>query len=231
MISDDLRTKLRLAAALAVTAAACTRKDAVPDAGPADAASSALTTPAEAAADAPADEDASAVAGDDDSGAPDSGVGDAAAEAGRKTAAAAPVEGTIGLIGLGIGDGGLFARDPCPGCGMGGRMDPPGYPDHSAVKGACQLSTTDPKITRARPRFLTCYNTALKSNPLLGGKIVLRLDVAPSGEVSKVDILDSSVQAGSALEGCVRRVAQSLQLDAGTKREVRVLVAFSHDHT
>jgi hypothetical protein len=242
VISTDLLAKLRLAATLTLAASAC-RKEPVDAVAKTEPDAAALAVAGKTDADlAPANDEA----GTDvvDSGLDAASELDASVDAGALARAVTVTKAPPSLVDLGslaAADGGglgPWARyfDQCPGCGMGGRLtDIPGNSPGSghSVRGSCEIvgaAAVDRDVLRAKPRFLVCYNQALAANPTLGGKMVVHLDVGPSGEVSKAEIRTSTVGYPS-LDACVRSVSTRLQMKEGTAtRSLDFVLVFHHDH-
>jgi TonB family protein len=116
------------------------------------------------------------------------------------------------------GGGGLGGREttvvdsPVEGIGFG----PAG--------GAAQRSGDSNKGSRSREeiervfdankgRIFTLYNRALRENPALQGKVVLRLTIAPDGRVTFCEVVSSELNDPELEKGLVQRVLQ-FQFDA-----------------
>lgn len=68
----------------------------------------------------------------------------------------------------------------------------------------------DRVLARARPRFRSCHQAGLASNPTSTGRVVLGLKVAPSGEVTSATADQNSGLSPSVLS-CVEAVGRRLQ--------------------
>ena len=85
--------------------------------------------------------------------------------------------------------------------------------------GAAQRSGSSDKGSRSREeiervfdankgRIFTLYNRALRENPALQGKVVLRLTIAPDGRVTFCEIVSSELGDAELERGLVQRVLQ-----------------------
>jgi protein TonB len=85
--------------------------------------------------------------------------------------------------------------------------------------GAAQRSGDSNKASRSREeiervfdankgRIFTLYNRALRENPALQGKVVLRLTIAPDGKVTFCEIVSSELNAPDLEKALVQRVLQ-----------------------
>jgi TonB family protein len=85
--------------------------------------------------------------------------------------------------------------------------------------GAAQRSGDSNKASRSREeiervfdankgRIFTLYNRALRENPALQGKVVLRLTIAPDGRVTHCEIVSSELGDAELERGLVQRVLQ-----------------------
>ena len=83
--------------------------------------------------------------------------------------------------------------------------------------GAAQRSGDSNKASRSREeiervfdankgRIFTLYNRALRANPALQGKVVLRLTIAPDGRVTFCEIVSSELNDPELEKGLVQRV-------------------------
>ena len=90
--------------------------------------------------------------------------------------------------------------------------------------GAAQRSGDSNKASRSREeiervfdtnkgRIFTLYNRALRENPALQGKVVLRLTIAPDGRVTFCEVVSSELNDPALEQGLVQRVLQ-FQFDA-----------------
>jgi protein TonB len=85
--------------------------------------------------------------------------------------------------------------------------------------GAAQRSGTSDLASRSREeiervfdankgRIFTLYNRALRENPALQGKVVLRLTISPDGRVTACEIVSSELNDAELERGLVQRVLQ-----------------------
>ena len=85
--------------------------------------------------------------------------------------------------------------------------------------GAAQRAGASDKASRSREeiervfdankgRIFTLYNRALRENPALQGKVVLRLTIAPDGRVTFCEIVSSELNDPELERGLVQRVLQ-----------------------
>jgi hypothetical protein len=185
VLSDDLKNRLRLAAALALATACSTKKAAPPaaDASPPDA----------GPADAGPSWDANADAGP--------------SEQEQRDALA------------------TFGHDPCPGCGMGGKLPR----IHTPPKTAVIVGPTESVVASSKPRFLSCYDEDLFSRPDAGGRMIVRLEVNEKGEVKKSGVVESELKG--VVNVCVADVSRRIRFPSGNPPHV-VLVPlfFYHEH-
>jgi len=88
-----------------------------------------------------------------------------------------------------------------------------------AAGGAAQRSGDSNKASRSREeiervfdankgRIFTLYNRALRENPALQGKVVLRLTIAPDGRVTFCEVVSSELNDPELEKGLVQRVLQ-----------------------
>lgn len=67
------------------------------------------------------------------------------------------------------------------------------------------------RVIRARmPRMRLCYQTALRRRPKLAGRLVVRFELARTGRVTKVDIVEDEL-GDEPLARCVSSLFRSLQ--------------------
>jgi TonB family protein len=70
-------------------------------------------------------------------------------------------------------------------------------------------SEVDRVIATSRPRFRSCYNTALNSDPGAEGTVKLAISIDATGAVSAVKVVSSTAPA--AVASCVTAAVKSLQ--------------------
>jgi TolA C-terminal len=94
-----------------------------------------------------------------------------------------------------------------------------GAPDDMAVdlplRGARDRTTIGETLRRASGRMKRCFQTQLKTNPNLGGKVTLHMTIVPDGTVPEVTAT-GGLDAG--LQQCMIAVAERLRFppDPGT---------------
>jgi hypothetical protein len=191
VISDELQKRLRLAATVAVAAAATT---ACPTKAPEPAKPDAASALSNSGAD-PSDAASSVDAGEVDSGI---------------------LEALASLS--------TFGHDPCPGCGMGGRLPP----NHPVPKAECVIGPTEPEVTAWKPRFVACYENALVARPSAGGRIIMALKVGSDGQVTRSELIDSDLKG--VVNVCLTDLGKRIRLKPGPARTVVVPVFFYHEH-
>jgi TonB family protein len=64
-------------------------------------------------------------------------------------------------------------------------------------------------IRKNRPRFTSCYEKALGTDPTLKGKIVLDFVIGRTGTVTDASVQDTTIHSAR-VESCVVQVARSL---------------------
>ncbi|RFA30937.1 hypothetical protein CAI21_02875 [Alkalilimnicola ehrlichii] len=93
-----------------------------------------------------------------------------------------------------------------------------------------QRTRTDEEIQlvfdRNKSGFYALYNRALREDPTLQGKLVVRLTIAPSGEVTAAEVVSSELQ-DSELEQ--RLLARIRQLDFGAKDVEQISINYPID--
>jgi periplasmic protein TonB len=110
------------------------------------------------------------------------------------------------------------------GSGLGGRAttvveSPVEGVGFGPAGGAAQRSGDSNKASRSREeiervfdankgRIFTLYNRALRANPALQGKVVLRLTIAPDGRVTFCEVVSSELNDPELEKGLVQRVLQ-----------------------
>jgi TonB family protein len=108
------------------------------------------------------------------------------------------------------------------GTGIGGRettqVESP-VEGFAEAGGAAQRTGSSDRASRSREeiervfdankgRIYTLYNRALRENPALQGKVVLRLTIAPDGRVTFCEIVSSELNDPELERGLVQRVLQ-----------------------
>ncbi len=100
-------------------------------------------------------------------------------------------------------------------------------PGDSALQAPRPATRTSEEIQlvfdRNKGRLNTLYNRALRKNPALAGKVVLRLTIAPSGEVTACEIVSSELQ-DPVLER--KLVARVLLFDFGAKEVPEITIDY-----
>jgi hypothetical protein len=178
VISEELRSRLRVAAALAL-ASACSRK-------------------AEPPPDASSEADA---------------------------ASSAVVVLPVIDAGLTLDQLSTFGHDPCPGCGMGGRLPP----NHPPQRAECTIGPTDETVLGVKPRFVACYDQALFARPSSGGRVILRLAIDEKGQVKKADMVESELKG--IVNECLLDASRRIRFPPAQSRQLLVPLFFYHEHT
>jgi TonB family protein len=146
--------------------------------------------------------------------------------AGRSTTL---VEGVIGGGGSGgAGGGGARGRGDGNGSGIGGGGAGPGGVIQRAGSGKASRSIEDIKIVfeRNKGAIYAIYNRALRAEPSLQGKVVLKLTIAPSGGVVDCRIESSELRQPD-LE--TKLLARIRQFDFGAKDVDQMVVTWPVD--
>lgn len=89
------------------------------------------------------------------------------------------------------------------------------------------VSNADRVIAGLRPRFKSCYQRGLNSDPTMAGKVVIAAKVGPNGEVNDAPI-ESNSGLSPEVASCIARVVRSAQFDApgGNGSTIRIPVTF-----
>jgi hypothetical protein len=146
--------------------------------------------------------------------------------AGRSTTL---VEGVIGGGGGGgAGGGGARGRGDGKGSGIGGGGAGPGGAVQRGNSGKASRSIEDIKIVfeRNKGAIYAIYNRALRADPSLQGKVVLKLTIAPGGGVVDCRIESSELRQPD-LEG--KLLARIRQFDFGAKDVDQMVVTWPVD--
>ncbi|MDX9724044.1 MAG: AgmX/PglI C-terminal domain-containing protein, partial [Myxococcota bacterium] len=112
--------------------------------------------------------------------------------------------GRFGVVGRG-GGGGAVGRDFALGePDVGGRVPrlKPGKPE---VLGSMDKRIIQKVVNQHRQRLRHCYERELLTHPELSGKIVLKWVIQPTGDVSSVQLLETTMNNQS-VENCVTQV-------------------------
>jgi hypothetical protein len=122
--------------------------------------------------------------------------------------------GAGGPIKPGSGPGGLQGLrgdnngPSVSGAGTATKVVPVGEANFGGASASVPVSNAEAVIrSQLQPRARACYNAALAADPTISGKLVLNIQVAPSGEVSGV----SASGMGGQLAGCISAAARRLQ--------------------
>lgn len=95
------------------------------------------------------------------------------------------------------------------------------------VQTSGSVSGAESCVAKMSPRFRSCYQRGLSSDPSMSGKVVLAAKVSPNGEVSSVDVVSNSglsAEVVSCIQGIVRR-ADCFQ-NSGANASVNIPVSF-----
>ncbi len=88
------------------------------------------------------------------------------------------------------------------------------------------IGDADRVVLGLRSRFRKCYQDGLNQDPSMSGRAVLAAKVAPNGEVSSVDVVESSGLSG-AVTSCMARVVKNATFTGnGGFATVRIPVTF-----
>ena len=82
-------------------------------------------------------------------------------------------------------------------------------PDPMLGQPGLSVAQTDAVMFAAEPQFLACYDRSLKTNPSLGGDVLLQLSIGPGGKPSHTSLLRRPNDLG--LSTCLLRTAGSLR--------------------
>lgn len=137
------------------------------------------------------------------------------------------VEGVAGGGGGG-GPGGGGVRGDGTGTGVGSGKGGAGGTLQRAGSGKASRSIEEIKLVfeRHKGAIYAIYNRALREDPSLQGKVVLRLTIAPSGDVVDVRIVSTELNAPD-LEN--RLLARVRQFDFGAKEVEQMVVTWPVD--
>ena len=80
-------------------------------------------------------------------------------------------------------------------------------------------------IARLRPAFKSCYNRGLTEDPSMAGRIVVVVQVAPSGDVVNVT-KDSGSGLSADVESCIMKKTAHATFSAGPGGTLKVPVTF-----
>jgi TonB family protein len=146
--------------------------------------------------------------------------------AGRSTTLVEGVAGGGG--GGGAGGGGARGRGDGTGSGVGGGGSTAGGTVQRGGSGKAARSIEDIKVVfeRNKGAIYAIYNRALRADPSLQGKVVLKLTIAPSGEVMDCRIESSELRQPE-LEG--KLLARIRQFDFGAKDVGQMIVSWPID--
>jgi TonB family protein len=144
--------------------------------------------------------------------------------AGRSTTLVEGVAGGGG--GGGAGGGGARGRGDGTGSGIGGSNAGGAVQRGSSGKAARSIEDIKLVFERNKGAIYAIYNRALRADPSLQGKVVLKLTIAPSGEVMDCRIESSELRQPE-LEG--KLLARIRQFDFGAKDVGQMIVSWPID--
>jgi hypothetical protein len=138
-----------------------------------------------------------------------------------------PVQGRPGGSGL-AGIGGSTTAQA--GGGAGTARDVGGPKGDAQIGGATStmpVNNLERTIAGLRPKFRSCYNQGLQSDPSMQGSVTIAASIAPNGEVNSSDIEANSGLSDSVAK-CIARVVRNAQFDppGGTGAKIRIPVKF-----
>ena len=121
--------------------------------------------------------------------------------------------GDLGQMGHGAGGGGsgygraagtTAARAPAPDVRLG----------DSATMGALSREVIRRVVTQQRSRIRLCYESALRTDPGLAGRVTVRFQIAPEGNVTSAEAVDNTT--GNAVVGtCIAAAVRRLSFPQG----------------
>lgn len=151
----------------------------------------------------------------------------------------------VGGIGLGVGGRNGFGtgrgsiagrmRPGANGTGTGVAMRatiPPPKPTDVELGGEAGSRSPESILRVIRTHiggFRYSYEKALKDNPEIGGKISLKFTIAPSGDITAIEVVSSSTGI-AALDNDIKDKARRMKFDSIEKGNVTVTYAFVLDH-
>jgi hypothetical protein len=137
-----------------------------------------------------------------------------------------PLQGRTGGGLAGIG-GSTTAQ---AGGGAGPARDVGGPKGDAQIGGATStmpVNNLERTVAGLRPKFRSCYNTGLQSDPTMQGSVTIAASIGPNGEVSAADIASNSGLSDSVAK-CIARAVRNAQFDppGGTGSKVNIPVKF-----
>jgi hypothetical protein len=138
-----------------------------------------------------------------------------------------PVQGRPGGSGL-AGIGGSTTAQA--GSGAGAARDVGGPKGDAQIGGATStmpVNNLERTVAGLRPKFRSCYNQGLQSDPTMQGSVTIAASIGPNGEVSAADIASNNGLSTS-VANCIARAVRNAQFDppGGTGAKVNIPVKF-----
>lgn len=97
--------------------------------------------------------------------------------------------------------------------------------DIEAVDGRIDKKSVAATIRRRQDGFQGCYETALKSNSKLGGKLVVEFTIAEGGQVTSARVIKDGLNSGE-VSNCVLSLLKRLRFPEPSDGEVTISNAF-----
>jgi hypothetical protein len=85
-------------------------------------------------------------------------------------------------------------------------------------KPGLEPSAVKPVLAPLRARYRACYDAGLIRDANLGGKVVLKLDIAPSGALTAVEADTSSTLSDAGVTGCIVEATKPLTFPAAERK-------------
>jgi len=97
--------------------------------------------------------------------------------------------------------------------------------DIETVDGRIDKKSVAATIRRRQDGFQACYETALKSNSKLGGKLVVEFTIAEGGKVTSARVINDGLNSGE-VSNCVLALLKRLRFPEPSDGEVAITNAF-----
>jgi hypothetical protein len=97
--------------------------------------------------------------------------------------------------------------------------------DIETVDGRIDKKSVAATIRRRQDGFQACYETALKSNSKLGGKLVVEFTIAEGGKVTSTRVINDGLNSGE-VSNCVLALLKRLRFPEPSDGEVAITNAF-----
>jgi len=149
------------------------------------------------------------------------GSGDVKIGGGGAPVQASPSKGGLAAIG-----GGTKADGATASAGTETKVaGPTGVAEVGGATATVPVSDADRVVASLRGRFRSCYQTGLNSDPSMSGKVIVRANVGPNGEVLDVEVVQNtglSQSVASCIAGVVRRATFSAPGGSGSSVSIPV---------